>query len=327
MPNKVGSRLNHSKNRKRKKVLMTGATGFIGANLCRALLSQNHEVYILVRPNANNWRLEAVKSQLRIVEASLLDTDELTLKLSRIKPEWIFHCAAHGAYSWQTDAGQMITTNVSGTVNLLTAAARIGFESFVYTGSSSEYGFVKANSSETDRLQPNSVYAVTKAAATHFCQLFARQYRLNISTVRLYSVYGPYEQPGRLMPTLLMSLKSGKWPVLVSPEVAHDFIYVDDVCEACICLADDPNRRGGIYNLGSGKQTTLKELVSLCQVLFPVADKPKWSSMPNRAWDSGNWVAKNDKIKRTLNWKPQISLREGLQTFMNWFTDNSQWEN
>ena len=310
----------------RKKVLITGATGFIGANLCRDLLKQNHEVYALVRSNANIWRIKEIKSNLHLIKTSLADADKLNFQLKKLKPDWIFHCAAHGAYSWQTDIGQMITTNVQATVNLLTAACKIGFESFVYTGSSSEYGLVQKNPSENDQLRPNSVYAVTKAAATHFCQLFARKYRLNISIVRLYSVYGLYEQPGRLMPSLLLYLKNGSWPALVSPEVAHDFIYIDDVSEACVRLAKRGEGQGEIFNLGTGKQTTLKELVNLCQTLFPVTAKPQWSSMPIRAWDSVNWVANIDKITRVLNWKPKKSLSDGLQSFMDWFSDYPQWE-
>ncbi|HCS79085.1 TPA: hypothetical protein DIV55_05095 [Patescibacteria group bacterium] len=326
MNSKVGSNSNQSKKSNRKKVLITGATGFIGANLCRALLKQNHEVYALIRPNSNIWRIEEIKSRLRRVEISLLDTEKLILELSTVKPEWIFHCAAHGAYSWQTDVEQMIATNVAATVNLLTAASKVGFESFVYTGSSSEYGFAKGSPNENDRLQPNSSYAVTKAAATHFCQLFAQQYQLNIATVRLYSVYGPYEQPGRLMPTLLLSLKNSRWPALVSPEVAHDFIYIDDVCNACIHLAGHQLGEGEVYNLGTGKQTTMKQLVNLCQSLFPITTKPEWSSMPNRFWDSSNWVANVDKIKHTHNWQPKKSLSDGLQSYMSWFSANPQLE-
>ena len=97
----------------------------------------------------------------------------------------------------------MVETNLLGCAALVDACAEVGFESFVQTGSSSEYGYKDHAAREDDLAQPNSHYAITKLAATHYCQLAARLHNLNIVTVRLYSVYGPYEEPTRLIPTLI----------------------------------------------------------------------------------------------------------------------------
>ena len=187
-----------------KRILVTGGTGFVGANLARRLVRDGHEVHLLVRPGYKAWRIDAVRADARLHEAPLEDAGRVASAISQIHPEWIFHLAAHGAYSMQTDLHQMLLTNIQGTMNLVTACLKTGFEAFVNTGSSSEYGFKDHPAAETDLLEPNSHYAVTKASATLFCRQTAQRERVALRTLRLYSVYGPYEEPSRLMPALIM---------------------------------------------------------------------------------------------------------------------------
>src|SRR5262249_5612399 len=137
----------------------------------------------------------------------------------------------------QTGIDRMMATNFMGCVNLLDACAEIGVESFVQTGSSSEYGYKDHPPAEDEALEPNSHYAVTKAAATHYCQFTARQHNLHAVTTRLYSIYGPWEEPTRLIPTLIIRGLKGNLPPLVSPRTARDFVYVDDAVEALLQVA------------------------------------------------------------------------------------------
>ncbi len=157
-----------------KRVILTGGTGFVGANLCRRLLREGHEVHLLVRPGYRPWRIEAVRSDLRLHKIHLSDKETLTREVVEIRPDWIFHLAAYGAYSSQTDLQRMVETNVTGTMNLVEACLATGFEGFVHTGSSSEYGFKNHAPSETELPEPNSHYAVTKASATLFCRTTAQ---------------------------------------------------------------------------------------------------------------------------------------------------------
>src|SRR5206468_2482049 len=119
------------------------------------------------------------------------------------RPEWVFHLAAHGAYSWQTDLDRIMNTNFLATVQLIDACRAADCEAFVHAGSSSEYGFKASAPSEADALEPNSDYAVAKAAATSYGQLVARRDGFRAVTLRLYSVYGAFEDPRRLMPALV----------------------------------------------------------------------------------------------------------------------------
>jgi nucleoside-diphosphate-sugar epimerase len=302
-----------------KRVIVTGATGFVGAGLTRRLLREGHEVHLLVRPGFTTWRLEGIREDSRLHEVVFSDAEALEQTVAEIRPEWIFHLAAYGAYSHQTDWRRMVDTNITGTGNLLHACLKTGFEAFINTGSSSEYGFKDHAPSEDELLEPNSDYAVTKASATLFCQRISRSHSHNIITLRLYSVYGPYEEPTRLIPSLIRHGLQGEYPPLVHPNTARDFIYLDDVCDAYLLAASTPHQNfGTVYNVGSGVQTTLGEVVDAARRLFRIARAPQWGSMSNRAWDTHIWLADNHKIRQALGWQPRISFEEGLAKTAAW---------
>jgi dolichol-phosphate mannosyltransferase len=310
-----------------KRVILTGATGFVGANLARALLRAGHDVHLLIRGTDDHWRLRDIRSDVAIHQVDLADSPAVSAVVASVQPEWVFHLAVYGAYSIQTNAHRMVETNLMGTINLVEACAQTGCDAFVNTGSSSEYGFTAQAAVETDRLVPNSTYAVTKAAATHYCHYVAQRDKLNLSTLRLYSVYGPYEDPGRLMPKLVMSGRQGALPPLVSPDIARDFVYVTDACSAYLLSAQDRGGQPGeIYNIGSGVQISLRALVDLARSLFSIEAEPAWSTMANRDWDSTVWVADPSKAYEKLGWRPAVNVLQGLECFSDWLTDHPELE-
>ncbi len=303
-----------------KRVLLTGGTGFVGANLARRLLREGHELHLLVRPNYQPWRIEQIRPELRLHELQLHDAEAVSRAVGQIRPDWVFHLAVHGAYSWQTDWEEMVRTNIQGTMSLLTACVQTGFEAFVNTGSSSEYGFKDHAPAESETVEPNSHYAVTKAAATMFCRHTAQSRRVHLPTLRLYSVFGPYEEPGRLFPNLIMHGLRGELPPLADADVARDFVYVDDVVEAYLLAANFRTPEWGpIYNVGSAVQTPLREVVAVARQAMNIVAEPVWSSMANRQWDANAWVSDNRKIRSQLNWQPQRSLAEGFRLMLDWF--------
>ena len=303
-----------------KRVILTGGTGFVGANLVRRLLHDGHEVHLLVRPNYQPWRIEQIRSDVRLHELHLHDSEAVSRVVSQIRPDWVFHLAAHGAYSWQTDWEQMVRTNIQGTMSLVSACLKTGFEAFVNTGSSSEYGFKDHAPAESEPVEPNSHYAVTKVAATLLCRQTAQSQRVHLPTLRLYSVFGPYEDPGRLLPNLILHGLKGELPPLVDPDVARDFVYVDDVVEAYLLAANVCTPEWGpIYNIGTAVQTTLREVVTVAREAMNIRAEPVWSSMPNRQWDANVWVSDNRKIRAQLNWQPQHTFAEGFRLMLDWF--------
>jgi dolichol-phosphate mannosyltransferase len=305
-----------------KRVIVTGGAGFVGANLSRRLLEDGHEVHLPLRPASRRWRIEPILPDLQVHEVDLADREALARLVGSVRPDWVFHLAAHGAYPFQTDLRQMVETNIVGTINLMDAALECGFEAFVHTGSSSEYGFKDHAPSETERLDPNSHYAVTKASSTHFCRHTARARDVYVPTLRLYSAYGPWEEPTRLLPTLIVRARDGGLPPLADPGVARDFVHVDDVVEAC-CLAATPRgeEKGPVYNVGTGVLTTLREAVDEARKAMGVTEEPRWATMPSRRWDTGVWVSDPRKIRAELGWQPRYSFPEGFRHFARWLED------
>ena len=301
------------------RVLVTGGTGFVGANLARRLLADGHEVHLLVRPGHAKWRIDEIRNDVQLHQKQLADPAAVATVVRLARPEWIFHLAAHGAYPSQSDVQEMVRTNVTGTVNLVQAALSTGVGAFVHTGSSSEYGFKDHAPSETDWLEPNSAYAVTKAAATHYCRHIALAEKAPIRTLRLYSIYGPWEEPSRLMPALVLSGLEGTLPPLVGPDVARDYVHIDDAVDACLLAASRPNQEpGAVYNVGSGVQTTLRQVVTVARRVLAIEAKPDWGSMPNRQWDTSVWVSDNRAIRRTLGWKPRYDFERGFKQMVAW---------
>ncbi len=304
-----------------RRVLVTGASGFVGANLARRLLADGNEVHMVLRPKHTPWRLEDIKNDVTVHQVDLSDREGVERAMAASRPDWVFHLAAHGAYPTQKDLDQMIETNVRGTVNLVQAATRLGVQALVNAGTSSEYGYKDHAPDEDERLEPNSDYAVTKAAATMFCAYTGQRTGLPITTLRLYSVYGPYEEPTRLVPTLIVQGLEGRLPPLVNPDVARDYIHVDDACEAFVLAATAPDQHPGVvYNVGSGVQTTLREIVAAARQVLGVEAEPVWGSMPERSWDTNVWVSNPSRIKTGLGWSPHHDLDSGLRQTVEWFT-------
>lgn len=307
-----------------RRAIVTGATGFVGANLARRLLSDGHEVHLLVRPGYNPWRIKGIHDDVRIHQCSLIDFNQLKGTVGAIRADWIFHLAVHGAYSSQNDQWQMVETNIQGTVNLVEACVCAGFEAFVNTGSSSEYGFKDHAPAENECLEPNSYYAVTKAAATMYCRYTAYSRDVHLPTLRLYSVYGPYEEPTRLIPTLVVRGLEGQLPPLADPTIARDYVYVDDVSTAYLLAATvTPQEPGAVYNVGTGIQTTLREVVEVARQAMHIPVEPQWGTMPDRKWDTTVWVADNRKIRGELGWQPHYSFADGFQQTAEWLRSDA----
>jgi len=300
--------------------LVTGGAGFIGANLAARLIADGHAVHLLVRPGSNLWRLAALRPHVQVHEADVRDRLAVARVCETTRPTWVFHLAAFGNSSWEVDTRAIIDATLIGSVNVFEAAVHAGCEAIVHAGSSSEYGLALRAPSETDRIAPNSDYAVAKAAATLFGQHRARANGDPIVTLRFYSVYGPWEDPARLLPAVIVRGLGSEWPALVHPSIARDFVSVDDAVDVCLLAARNAGAHAGeLFNVGTGIQTTVGEVVTLARQVLPLIGEPPWGTMSPRAWDTATWVADARLITDALGWRPRVSFDEGFRRFVRWF--------
>jgi UDP-glucose 4-epimerase len=306
-----------------KTAFVTGGNGFIGANLLRHLVSLGHQVHTLARSSGTDWRLNQISKEITVHHGAVEDAEAMRRLIAKVKPDWIFHLAAYGAYSSQRDLRTMINTNIIGTANLVEASLASGCAAFINTGSSSEYGFTDHAPSETDLPDPNSDYAFTKSSATLYCRFMAKRENAHIITLRVYNIYGPYEEPTRFIPTLILHGLRDSLPPLVDPNISRDFTYIDDLSAAYVLAAEHTQLPPGtIYNVGTGVQTTIGDAVKVIQDLLPISKQPNWSSMPNRVWDTTTWVADNSRIKKDLGWTVATTFKEGMKKTITWFNDH-----
>lgn len=305
----------------RSSVLITGGAGFIGANLVNKLLDfKYNNVNLIVRESTVLWRLKTALPKIHLHKVDLLDMDNLKKTIEKVNPSIIFHLATYSAYRNQEAALEMIETNIKGTLNLLISSQDINYDIFVNTGSSSEYGIKEKPMKEDDLLKPVSFYAATKSSATLLCQAFSKEYKKPIVTLRPFSVYGPYEENDRFIPTIIKAIIENK-PISLTPgRERRDFIYIADIIDIYIKTIKKGNKLSGeILNMGTGKEFTNDEVVDM---LFKVANKKvqiNKGSFPARLWDNSHWVSDISKTKKLLNWKPQNTLLDGLKKTYDWY--------
>ena len=305
----------------KKPILITGSSGFIGSNLLRYFVKNKIKVNIILRKESNLWRIKDLLSKTNVFIVDLRDKKKLAKIIKTIKPKTIFHLATYGAYSHQDNINEIQSGILESTINLVQECQKYKFDIFINTGSNSEYGFSSKKMNENDQLKPNSYYSIFKAASTNFCEFQSITKKISIVTVRPFHVFGPYEDPNRLIPTLISNMLYKQKIKLVSPKIARDCIYIDDVIDLYLIIASHKNNFGEIYNIGSGKQKTIKEIFDKISNSLNYNKKVKWNTMKNRMWDQSFWVADMDKVKNKFNWKPKNTLNKGINKTIRWYKE------
>ena len=302
----------------RGPILVTGAPGFIGANLFRKIAAVRDDVFAAVR-RGKNWRLADFGDE-RMIAVDLNDAASTKNLINSLRPQTVFDCAAYGAYSFEDDGGLIYQTNFQAIANIVGLLEGRPVAAFIHAGSSSEYGANCAAPSEDSFCEPNSHYAVSKVAVANFLRYMGKYKSFPCVNLRLYAVYGPYEDTSRLIPTLLRNAIAGKLPPFVDARTSRDFIHVDDVCAAFIhaATAMNPGLYGESFNIGTGVKTTIAELAELARRTFSVVEEPRFGAMKGRAWDLRDWYANPEKAIASLGWRPTVGLMEGLRSTAEW---------
>lgn len=303
-----------------KVVLITGGSGFIGANLARRLMGTDTEVHVLVRAASNLWRLP---KEATIHAADITDRAAIETLVANVRPNLIFHTAMPHGHPTDPDSRlAALHTSVMGTALLLEQALSNHVEKFVHLGSSLEYGPRNSPLLESDDLRPATLRGIAKASASLWCREFARTTGLPLVQLRPFSVYGPWEASTRFIPTILKSALSGA-PMPLKRDSQHDFVFVHDVVDACLLAASKEAPPGAAINIGSGRQYSNEAVLAAAEHVTGRRISCAVGAHPGNPPDTECWVADIRSARELLGWQPTHSLEQGLAVTFEWLQAHS----
>ena len=321
-----------------QKILITGGAGFIGSNLCEALIAHGNQVVCL--DNFSTGKMENIESLLtntnfQLITGDIRDLDTCKKAVNGI--DYVLHEAALG--SVPRSINDPVTTNdvnISGFLNMLVAARDARIKRFVYAASSSTYGDSEALPKTEDIIgKPLSPYAVTKYVNELYADIFSKTYELDCIGLRYFNVFGRKQDPdgayAAVIPLFVKQLINHQSPVINGTgEYSRDFTYINNVVQMNLLALTTNNQEAlnTIYNTAYGDRTTLNQLVGYLKEFLsdfdPTIKEIEIIHGPNRLGDIPHSLASIEKARKLLNYKPQFDLREGLKESVFWYWNHLQ---
>jgi NAD dependent epimerase/dehydratase len=313
-------------NFKEKKILVTGAGGFIGSHLAERLVKENAKVRAMVHYNAlGKWGwLDHSKfsEHMDIYSGDITDAGSARKALDGI--EIVFHLAALIAIPYSYVAPMSyVRTNIEGTINILNAARDIGVERMIHTSTSEVYGTAqKVPIDENHTLQGQSPYSASKIAADKMVEAYHLSFGLPAVTVRPFNTFGPRQSARAVIPTVITQLLSGNELNLGNLHPTRDLNYVENTVDGFLAAAVTPKVEGKTFNLGSGKEISIGALAELIGKLIGKEAKVKQEQKRKRPKTSEveRLLADNSKAERELGWQPRVELQQGLEKTIDWIS-------
>jgi len=301
------------------RVLITGASGFIGSHLARLLVQEGADVYALLRPQSDPWRIRDLLPNLQVVAGDLLHPEQEWLgRLESIQPEICFH------FAWYAEPGVFLSSPLnlqylSASLALAQGLAKSGCGKLVVAGSFSEYDQDLGYLSENSAICPNTIYGAAKAALYQALTLWAPKAGVELLWPRIFSVYGPTEHEKRFVPAVILAALRGE-PTRLSPgEQLRDYLHVADAASAVWAAAQ--SGMSGPVNIGSGKPVAIGALAQQIGALLQRPDLIRLGDLPYREGDPMFVCANTQRLQKT-GWAPHFDLETGLADTIRWWRDH-----
>lgn len=304
------------------KYLVTGGAGFIGSHIVRTLLEQGMEVKIL--DNFSTGKRENIadfEKQIELIEGDLLDASKVNEAVRGV--DIIFHEAAFVSVPQSMDEPQnCFDVNVTGTSMLFDAARRAGVKRAVFATSAAVYGdSTEMPLTEETPLRPLSPYAASKRVDEIYGQLYTTSFGLDVVALRYFNVYGPRQRPDSMyaaaVPIFIRRLLDGKGVTIYGDGgQTRDLINVRDVVRANLVASEHPAAPGQIFNICTGIETRIIDLVEVLQDLFPSAPAPTFA--PVRSGDIYRSIGSPQKAADLIGFRAEVTLDQGLKEAAEW---------
>jgi nucleoside-diphosphate-sugar epimerase len=307
------------------RILVTGASGFIGSELTRRLVAERAFVYVLSRRSSSRHRLSDLASDLHFLLGDLSDREFLAQCIEESHPDIVFHLAADTRVRYfdgdldRLDAS--IDVNFKGTLNLVTALLRAScpIRCFVRAGGLEEYGDGALPYDEGQREQPISPYSAAQVAATHYCHMLHTTMAFPVVTLRPALVYGPAQSTDFFIPALISHCLSGRDFVLKAPNTSRELLFVGDAVDAFVRAASTPSAIGQVFNLGTGNEYVMRNVAHRIIQLTSASIELQVESTPAAAPAIPRLACKSGKARQVLSWSHQVEIDEGLSRTVAWY--------
>ena len=297
-----------------KRVLLTGASGFIGRHCLPFLVARDYEVHAVSSSGAT-----VEMSGVHWHVADLLDSTEVSALLGKVQPTHLLHLA------WFATPGQFWTSPmnlrwVQASLELLQTFASNGGERVVMAGSCAEYTWQDGYCSEVETpLVPATLYGASKHALQCMLEAFAAQSQLSAAWGRVFFLYGPHEHRDKLISYVIRSLLRGEPAAVTDGNQVRDFLYVEDVAEAFVALLESDVT--GAVNIASGKPITVKQMIASVADQLDASQLVKWGSVQTSANEPKLLVANVERLTSEVGWAPRWELEKGLKATISWWRD------
>jgi len=310
-----------------RRILLTGAHGFIGSHLTRRLVAGGHDVGIICREQSDTGRIADIIDDIEILNSDIRDLAATSGIVSSFAPDVVIHLAtSYAVEHTPAEIGAMMDTNVKATVNLIDSSARSGAGLFINVSTCAVYKDTGRKLSETDRLAPQNLYALTKLHSEEACSFYSSYESLPCTTLRLFPPYGPSDNARRLLPYLIRCYQDGVSPDLTTGKQKWDFVYVEDIVDAFVLAFDRGTGGAGheIYNVGTGEPIAVRDVVESIKSIMGVDEESRWGALPHRKNEVWYNSADIERIGSKLGWKPSTSIEDGLKKTVEWFTSSRE---
>lgn len=297
------------------RVLVTGSTGFVGGRLVPKLVKRGYDVYSLERYVTGRYVL-GQERDVKTVFGDLKEYFMVRRMIREVQPEVVVHLAAISAVAYSYDhPHENIETNLLGTVNLAEACLREvpHFKQFLFASTSETYGNGPSPKTEETPQNPNSPYAVSKAACEKYLVYMRDAHGFPVTILRNFNTYGRRDNPHFVVERTITQMLQGKTVRLGDPSPIRDFEYVDDHVSSYLSCLDNPNSKGEVFNFCTGKGVSIKQMVDLISKLCDYKGEIIWGTIPSRPLDIKELVGDYSKAKRLLGWHPKFTCEKGLQ--------------